>query len=50
MSKNIVQRVWREADLRPHRLARYMASTDPDFQTKATDVIGVYLVLAVARN
>ena len=32
VSKNIVQRVWREADLRPHRLARYMASTDSDFE------------------
>ncbi len=39
----MVQRVWREADLRPHRLARYMASTDPDFETKAADIIGLYL-------
>ncbi len=38
-----MQRVWREADLRPHRLARYMASTDPDFETKAADIIGLYL-------
>ena len=29
--------------LRPHRLARYMASTDPDFETKAADIIGLYL-------
>ena len=43
MSKDIVQRVWREADLRPHRLARYMASNDPDFETKAADIIGLYL-------
>lgn len=43
VSKNIVQRVWREAELRPHRLARYMASTDPDFETKAADIIGLYL-------
>ena len=28
VSKDIVQRVWREADLRPHRLARYMTSTE----------------------
>ena len=27
ISKDLVQRAWREADLRPHRLARYMAST-----------------------
>ena len=43
VSKDIVQRVWREADLRPHRLARCMASTGPDFETKAADIIGLYL-------
>ena len=43
VDKNIVQRVWREADLRPHRRARYMASNDPDFETKAADIIGLYL-------
>ena len=43
VSKNIVQRGGREAELRPHRLARYMASTDPDFETKAADIIGLYL-------
>ena len=43
MSKNIVQRVWQEAELRPHRLACYMASNDPDFETKAADIIALYL-------
>ena len=38
-----VQRVWREADLRPQRLARYMASNDRDFETKAAEIIGLYL-------
>jgi hypothetical protein len=32
-----------QADVRPHRLERYMASDDPDFETKAADVIGLYL-------
>ena len=32
VGKDVVQRVWREADLRPHRLARYMASNDPDLE------------------
>src|SRR2546428_4965290 len=32
-----------EAGLQPHRLERYMRSTDPDFETKAADVIGLYL-------
>jgi transposase len=39
----IVARAWRDAGLQPHRLERYMRSTDPDFETKATDVIGLYL-------
>jgi len=39
----IVARAWREAGLQPHRLERYMRSTDPDFETKAADVIGLYL-------
>ena len=42
-SKDMVHRVWREAGLKPHRLERYMASDDPDFERKAADVIGLYL-------
>jgi transposase len=38
-----VHRVWQEAGLKPHRLERYMASDDPDFETKAADIIGLYL-------
>ncbi len=43
VSKSMVHRVWREAGLKPHRLERYMASNDPDFERKAADVIGLYL-------
>src|SRR5664279_663603 len=43
VSKDMVHRVWREAGLKPHRLERYMASNDPDFERKAADVIGLYL-------
>jgi len=32
LSKDAVHRVWREAGLKPHRLERYMASDDPDFE------------------
>src|SRR5262245_19506842 len=39
----MVARVWKRAGLRPHRLERYMASNDPDFERKAADVIGLYL-------
>jgi hypothetical protein len=43
VSKDAVHRVWKEAGLKPHRLERYMASADPDFETKAADIIGLYL-------
>jgi transposase len=38
-----VQRVWKRAGLQPHRLERYVASPDPDFEQKAADIIGLYL-------
>lgn len=38
-----VARTWRKHGLQPHRLERYMASNDPDFETKAADIIGLYL-------
>src|SRR3954453_15751558 len=43
VSKDAVHRTWREAALKPHRLERYMSSNDPDFKTKAADIIGLYL-------
>src|ERR1700722_12705476 len=39
----MVARVWQRAGLKPHRLERYMASDDPDFERKAADVIGLYV-------
>lgn len=41
--KDAVQRIWQKAGLKPHRLERYMASNDPDFERKAADIIGLYL-------
>jgi transposase len=43
VSKDVVHRTWKEAGLKPHRLERYMASDDPDFESKAADIIGLYL-------
>jgi len=43
ISKTTVQRVLAQAKLRPHRLDRYMASNDPEFERKAADIIGLYL-------
>src|SRR6202035_5537269 len=42
-ARPMVARVWRRAELKPHRLERYMASDDPDFERKAADVIGLYV-------
>jgi transposase len=39
----VIARAWGHAGLQPHRLERYMRSTDPEFETKAADVIGLYL-------
>jgi transposase len=43
VSHMLVQRVWSQAGIKPHRTKSYMASDDPDFERKATDVIGLYL-------
>lgn len=38
-----VARVWRSYGLQPHRLRHHMMSDDPEFETKAADIIGLYL-------
>ena len=43
VSKDAVHRVWKEAGLKPHRLERYLASDDPEFERKAADILGLYL-------
>lgn len=43
VSKDTVQRIWQKAGLKPHRLERYMASDDPEFERKAADILGLYL-------
>ncbi len=43
VSFSAVQRIWRKHGARPHRLDTHMVSNDPDFETKAADVIGLYL-------
>ncbi len=39
----IVARAWKRAGLQPHRLDRYLRSTDPDFEAKAAEIIGLSL-------
>ena len=43
VSKSSIQRVWTQAQLKPHRVDGYMASDDPEFEQKAADIIGLYL-------
>ena len=43
ITHTMVATVWHRARLKPHRIDRYTRSTDPDFETKAADVIGLYL-------
>ena len=43
VSHMMVARVWAKHTLKPQRLERYLASNDPDFETKAADIIGLYL-------
>src|ERR1700730_6165718 len=43
VSHMMVARVWRRHGLKPHRIERYMASNDPDFEKKAADIIGLHL-------
>jgi transposase len=40
---NLVAKAWQRAGLQPHRFERYMQSDDPDFETKAAEVIGLYV-------
>ncbi|MGH7255710.1 MAG: helix-turn-helix domain-containing protein [Nitrospirales bacterium] len=41
LSPRMVARVWARHGLKPHRLARYMASDDPDCERKAADILGL---------
>ena len=43
VGKDLIRKVWKEADLKPHILERYLASNDPAFEQKAAAIIGLYL-------
>ena len=43
VGKELIRKVWKEADLKPHRLERYLASNDAAFEQKAAAIIGLYL-------
>jgi transposase len=43
VSASTVGRVWREANLKPHRSETFKYSNDPELVEKVTDVVGLYL-------
>ena len=43
ISVTTVQRIWRSANLKPHRTETFKFSTDPDLVAKVRDVVGLYL-------
>ena len=43
VGRELIRKVWKEADLKPHILERYLASNDPAFEQKAAAIIGLYL-------
>lgn len=43
ISRTSVQRIWAEAGLKPHLIKRFKVSSDPLFEEKVTDVVGLYM-------
>lgn len=43
VSHSTVQRLWKANDLKPHRMEVFKVSSDPRFEEKFWDVIGLYL-------
>ena len=43
VSRHSVHTIWQRNDLKPHRLRTFKISTDPHFERKFWDVVGLYL-------
>lgn len=43
VGKDTVARIWRDHGLKPWRIDTFKVSTDPDFEAKLVDVVGLYL-------
>jgi transposase len=43
ISHTSVQRIWREAGLKPHLTRSFKISNDPMFEEKVTDIVGLYM-------
>ncbi|MBR7831485.1 IS630 family transposase [Actinospica sp. MGRD01-02] len=42
LSKSTIGRIWRDFELKPHRVDGFKISTDPQFVDKVVDVVGLY--------
>lgn len=43
VGKDTVARIWKARNLKPWKVDTFKLSTDPDFETKLVDVVGLYL-------
>ncbi len=43
ISRTIVHRVWQRHEVQPHRVEKFKLSTDPNFEEKVRDIVGLYL-------
>lgn len=43
LSASAVGRLWRANDIKPHRTKTFKLSTDPEFEAKFWDIVGLYL-------
>jgi len=43
LSRMMVQRVWQRHEIQPHRVEHFKLSTDPRFEEKVRDIVGLYL-------
>ena len=43
ISKDSVARIWRDHGLKPWKVDTFKLSTDPDFEAKLVDVVGLYM-------
>jgi transposase len=43
LSHSAVQRLWAKNDIKPHRTRTFKLSTDPEFEAKFWDIVGLYL-------
>jgi transposase len=43
ISRTIVHRVWQRHDVQPHRVEKFKLSSDPRFEEKVRDIVGLYL-------